>query len=149
MKITSFPFTVSAALFGVVALTATLVYSLIIGASLIRSDDPYIIGLVLASITALASFMYLLLKEIKFRWLNANYCIAAYYAILTAYCMLIEYIGGEASGYGYFYLSSIALTIPAFLLVVLCRRIKKYIRYGILSGLLYLAGYIHVLSNRM
>ncbi len=149
MKITPLSFTVSAGLFGMIALTTTLLYSLVMGTDLIRSDDPYIIGLALASITSLASLMYLLLKEINYKWLNPNYCAAAYYLVLSAYCLFIEYIGGEVSGYGYFFLSSIALSFPAFLLVVFYPGIQKYIKYGVASGLIYLIGYIYVLSSRM
>jgi len=149
MKISPYPFTVSASLFGIVALIAAILYSLIMRDSLLRSDDPYIIGLVMAVITLLATLTYLLLKELELKWLNPNYCATIYYVFLSVYCLFIEYIGGEASGYGYFFLSAIAMSFPAFIVVVYFPVISKFKKYGFLAGALYFTGYIYVLSSRM
>lgn len=149
MKISTYPFTVSAALFGIVALTTALLYSLIMGDSLIRSDDPYIIGLVVSAITSIASLIYFSMKELDIKWLNSNYCITIYYVLLSAYCLFIEYIGGEASGYGYFFLSAIAMSFPAFIVVAYYPAVSEFKKYGFIGGAVYFSGYIYVLSSRM
>lgn len=148
-KISTYPFAASTGLFGGVALIATLLYALIIGDSLTHSDDPYIIGLVLACVTAIASLIYLLLKELKLNWLKPTQSIGIYYALLASYCIFIEYIGGEGSDYGYFFLSCIALSSPAFILLVIYPASNRAINYGIISGVIYLLGYIYVLSSRI
>lgn len=147
MKISLYPFIVSAALFGFVSLVVSILYSLIMGDRLMQSDDSYIIGFILAAVTSVALLIYLLLKELKVKWAPANYCATGYYLLISAYCLFIEYIGGEASGYGYFFLLGIFASFPAFILVVYCPSVIKFKKYGFLCAMLYLVGYINALSN--
>ena len=148
-KITTNPFIASAGVFGVVALVASLLYSLIFGASLFSSDDPYIIGLIPGCVTAFASLVYLLLKELNLKYFKPTQSIIIYYSLLATYCLFIEYIGGEASGFGYFFLTSIILSLPAFILLIRYPASSRTINYGIICGLIYLLGYFYILSIRI
>jgi hypothetical protein len=147
--ISSFPFIASVSLFGMVAFFAVLLYSLIKGASLVHSDDPYIIGLVLGCVNALGALIYLVLNEVNIKWLKPITSMIIYYCLIAAYCLIVEYIGGEASGYGYFFLTAIVLSIPVLLIFIIYVGSRRVFYTGIVSGLLYFVGYAHVLSGRI
>lgn len=148
-KITTYPFVVSAGLFGMVAFIAALLYSLILGANLTYSDDPYIIGFFLACVNALAALVYFVLKEVKLKWFKPTISVVIYYCLLTIYFLFIEYIGGEASGYGYFFLTAMVLSLPILLIFIIYSSSRRTVYAGILSGLIYFIGHAYVLSGRI
>ncbi len=148
-RLSTFPFIASFGLFGLVAFIAATIHAVVFWENLISSDDPYIIGFFLACVTAIASLIYFLLCELKIKWLKPTQTVVIYYTLWVAYCLIIEFIGGEASGYGYFFLISIALSLPILILFIIYSERREAIYTGIFGGLIYFIGYTYVLSIRI
>lgn len=145
-KLTIYPFLISTSVFGITACVTAVLYSLSSGDNLLKSDDPYVLGLVLACVNAIAALIFFILGEIKITFFKPIPSLIIYYCLLTIYSLFLEYIGGEASVYGYIFLASIALSLPILLMFLVYSDKHMIIYTGIVSGLIYLIGYTYVAS---
>ena len=143
-KITIYPFLASASVFGATAFVSSLLFSLYGGDSLLRSDNTYVIGFVLAFFNSVAGLIYFILREIKLNWLKPIPGLASYYLLLVIFFLYIEYLGGEGAGFGFLAIALLALAFPILLIQVYYSSNSKHLYVGFIGGVIYIFGYIFV-----
>jgi len=141
-NLTAFPFLASISLFGTIAIIVVSAYSALNSEAPIKSDDPYIIAFAFSSIMTFTGFIFFVLKELELKWLKPIPSLLTYYLLLIIFSFLVEYNGGEGAGFGYLFITGIALLTPILLIFICYSNNSKLLFFGLICSLLYLIGYL-------
>jgi len=135
-------------LFGMIAFIVAIGFGLFFESrSILTTDDPYIIGMVIATIYAIAGEFYFISEY--YRQGSGKWWFSTSISIVVLYFLFVEFfVGGEASGYGYMFITWTLAGLPPSVFYLYYHREKLMQVIAYICAVIFVTGFLFMAIGR-